>query len=176
MWLRHSWPHSEWDPNNGWMRVQQPVSQGCFCERRGLFINFTSVEKSLIHWFSLSFLKNYILFNSVISFFTGEGNGNPLQCSCLENSMDRGTCVFNPWFYSPEIFTFFFFSVLLLRWSTFGVWVLIQISSILFCILRCCTNLQVKSLTAAVREPGSLSQGATSQNTETPRFAAEATQ
>ena len=21
----------------------------------------------------------------------GEGNGNPLQCSCLENSMDRGT-------------------------------------------------------------------------------------
>ena len=22
--------------------------------------------------------------------YTGEGNGNPLQCSCLENSMDRG--------------------------------------------------------------------------------------
>ena len=22
----------------------------------------------------------------------GEGNGNPLQYSCLENSMDRGTC------------------------------------------------------------------------------------
>ena len=21
---------------------------------------------------------------------TGEGNGNPLQCSCLENPMDRG--------------------------------------------------------------------------------------
>ena len=21
---------------------------------------------------------------------SGEGNGNPLQCSCLENSMDRG--------------------------------------------------------------------------------------
>ena len=21
---------------------------------------------------------------------TGEGNGNPFQCSCLENSMDRG--------------------------------------------------------------------------------------
>ena len=21
----------------------------------------------------------------------GEGNGDPLQCSCLENSMDRGT-------------------------------------------------------------------------------------
>ena len=22
----------------------------------------------------------------------GEGNGNPLQSSCLKNSMDRGTC------------------------------------------------------------------------------------
>ena len=22
----------------------------------------------------------------------GGGNGNPLQCSCLENSMDRGAC------------------------------------------------------------------------------------
>ena len=22
--------------------------------------------------------------------YAGEGNGNPLQCSCLENSMDRG--------------------------------------------------------------------------------------
>ena len=24
--------------------------------------------------------------------FPGEGNGNPLQYSCLENSMDRGAC------------------------------------------------------------------------------------
>ena len=23
---------------------------------------------------------------------SGEGNGNPLQCSCLENPMDRGAC------------------------------------------------------------------------------------
>ena len=23
--------------------------------------------------------------------FPGEGNGNPLQCSCLEDSMDRGS-------------------------------------------------------------------------------------
>ena len=28
----------------------------------------------------------------------GVGNGNPLQCSCLENSMDRGTWrVCSPW-------------------------------------------------------------------------------
>jgi len=29
----------------------------------------------------------------------GEGNGYPLQCSCLENSMDKGDC--NPIGYSP---------------------------------------------------------------------------
>ena len=28
----------------------------------------------------------------------GEGNGNPLQCSCLENSMDRGAGrAYSPW-------------------------------------------------------------------------------
>ena len=29
--------------------------------------------------------------------FPEEGNGNPLQYSCLENSMDRGTCVLQSW-------------------------------------------------------------------------------
>ena len=100
------------------MRVQQPVSQECFCERRDFLINFSSVEKpfnSFIYLFP--FLKKYFLFNSVISFFTGEGNGNPLQCSCLENSMDRGTCVFNLDFIAQKYsLFFFFFSVLLLRW------------------------------------------------------------
>ena len=29
----------------------------------------------------------------------GEGNGNPLQCSCLENPMDRGAwwAAYSPW-------------------------------------------------------------------------------
>ena len=27
---------------------------------------------------------------SLFTFFIGEGNGNPLQCSCLENPRDRG--------------------------------------------------------------------------------------
>ena len=29
--------------------------------------------------------------------FPGEGNGNPLLCSCLENSMDRGLVDYSPW-------------------------------------------------------------------------------
>ena len=29
--------------------------------------------------------------------FPEEGNGNPLQYSCLEDSMDRGTCPWSPW-------------------------------------------------------------------------------
>ena len=32
--------------------------------------------------------KRLQFFLSVVPF--GEGNGNPLQCSCLENPMDRG--------------------------------------------------------------------------------------
>ena len=28
--------------------------------------------------------------NIVMCIYPGEGNGNPLQCSCLENPMDRG--------------------------------------------------------------------------------------
>ena len=34
------------------------------------------------------FQSYFILILSIISF--GEGNGNPLQCSCLENPKDRG--------------------------------------------------------------------------------------
>ena len=30
--------------------------------------------------------------NVLVSWATGEGNGNPVQYSCLENSMDRGAC------------------------------------------------------------------------------------
>ena len=29
--------------------------------------------------------------------FPGGGNSNPLQCSCLENSMDRGAQGYSPW-------------------------------------------------------------------------------
>ena len=29
--------------------------------------------------------------------FPGEGNGGPLQCPCLENSMDRGAWQGHPW-------------------------------------------------------------------------------
>ena len=28
---------------------------------------------------------------------SGEGNGNPLQYSCLENPMDGGACGYSPW-------------------------------------------------------------------------------
>ena len=33
---------------------------------------------------------NYTLNNVYVNYICGEGNGNPLQFSCLENSMDRG--------------------------------------------------------------------------------------
>ena len=33
-------------------------------------------------------LSDFTFFLSIVPF--GEGHGNPLQCSCLENPMDRG--------------------------------------------------------------------------------------
>ena len=35
----------------------------------------------------LEFLSHFC---SVLAYNFGEGNGNPLQCSCLENPRDRG--------------------------------------------------------------------------------------
>ena len=42
--------------------------------------------------FALNLSQNQGLFQwvSPSCFITGEGNGSPLQCSCLENPMDRG--------------------------------------------------------------------------------------
>ena len=37
---------------------------------------------------SWTWLNDFAFFLSIVPF--GEGNGNPLQCSCLENPMDRG--------------------------------------------------------------------------------------
>ena len=35
-------------------------------------------------------LSNFTFFLSIVPFGEGNGNGNPLQCSFLENPMDRG--------------------------------------------------------------------------------------
>ena len=39
-----------------------------------------------------SMILDYFFFGFRLLYVShvGEGNGNPLQCSCLENSMDRG--------------------------------------------------------------------------------------
>ena len=36
-------------------------------------------------------LSAYYALNTVVETKIGEGNGNPLQCSCLENPRDGGT-------------------------------------------------------------------------------------
>ena len=36
------------------------------------------------------FLSAYLVVYTSLRWFTGEGNGTPLQCSCLENPMDGG--------------------------------------------------------------------------------------
>ena len=42
----------------------------------------------VIDWISLG--HNFLIYKTVIVLGPGEGNGNPLQYSCLENPVDRG--------------------------------------------------------------------------------------
>ena len=46
--------------------------------------------QATVHGFAKSWtrLSDLTFFLSIVPF--GEGNGNPLQCSCLENPMDGG--------------------------------------------------------------------------------------
>ena len=59
------------------------------------FIMFRFTFRSSMH-FEFTFVygvrecSNLILLHVAVQFSPGEGNGNPLQYSCLENPMDRG--------------------------------------------------------------------------------------
>ena len=46
--------------------------------------------RAAIHGVAKSQTRLKRLSSSSSTWFNGEGNGNPLQYSCLENSMDRG--------------------------------------------------------------------------------------
>ena len=56
------------------------------------FIHFLGPFSQQKFW-KLEFLGQrvlYVVHTGVVYQFTGEGNGNPLQCSCLENPRDGG--------------------------------------------------------------------------------------
>ena len=46
--------------------------------------------KQMIIIFKLSEFNSFFLYFTVLPHRFGDGNGNPLQCSCLENPMDKG--------------------------------------------------------------------------------------
>ena len=59
------------------------------------FIVSGLIYKSLIHFefvfvYGIRKCSNFILLQVTIQFSLGEGNGTPLQYSCLENPMDGG--------------------------------------------------------------------------------------
>ena len=61
-----------------WFKIVKRVGQGCilsFC-LFNIYSEESDTTERLPFHFSLSCI--------------GEGNGNPLQCSCLENPRDRG--------------------------------------------------------------------------------------
>ena len=49
----------------------------------------------IFHWYITFIYRNTNLPSPLVfikCMYHGEGNGNPLQCSCLENPMDREAC------------------------------------------------------------------------------------
>ena len=44
----------------------------------------------ILHWIPLKVVPGTLVNLIETASDTGEGNGNPLQCSCLENPRDRG--------------------------------------------------------------------------------------
>ena len=53
----------------------------------------TTKKHGTTDWFQIGkgVCQGYILSPCLFNFYAGEGNGTPLQYSCLENSMDRGS-------------------------------------------------------------------------------------
>ena len=52
--------------------------------------NFSTLGKTASHWSKAPGCVMSLIFKDVLYIYIWEGNGNPLQYSCLENSMDRG--------------------------------------------------------------------------------------
>ena len=44
------------------------------------------IDKNFIYWWKLNKIKSFMY----LSYITSNGNGTPLQYSCLENPMDGG--------------------------------------------------------------------------------------
>ena len=95
--LLNSWLQSPsamiWEPKIHstvfiWRRKWQPTSvllPGKSCGWRSL-VGYSPWGHKSQTW-----LSNFTSLTSLTSYFiSGEGNGNPLQCSCLENLRDRG--------------------------------------------------------------------------------------
>ena len=66
------------------------------CQQARMFLSLRSKsmykgkKESEVHEFERLNMTNYSWFIICLEHLTGEGNGNPLQYSCLENPMDRG--------------------------------------------------------------------------------------
>ena len=62
------------------------------CIRSNITVFMMGMEKGISHLYGTVIFKEKELKNQLIAYSNrfGEGNGTPLQCSCLENPMDGG--------------------------------------------------------------------------------------
>ena len=68
-------------------------------EKLFIFHHLNIPVGKLLGWFLIKFTQEphtepvgifFLKYDIIYTCFNGEGNGNPLQYSCLENSMDKG--------------------------------------------------------------------------------------
>ena len=100
-WVAKSWTWlSNWtdtDTDNCLISLYQfllynKVNQPCTCIYP-LFLEFLLISVTTEHWveFTVLYSRLLIIFYFIhSSVYIGEGNGNPLRYSCMENPMDGG--------------------------------------------------------------------------------------
>ena len=79
-WLKRSeWKIYKWDNLRNGVR-----------QKHSMLIN-TEIRRGRMHieWSKIS-LRRWLFSYVPVASYVGEGNGNPLQCSCLENPRDGG--------------------------------------------------------------------------------------
>ena len=70
--------------------IQSSVDGHLGCFHVLAIVNSAAVNNGIYVSLSILVSSGYMPRNEIAGSYGGEGNGNPLQCSCLENSMDGG--------------------------------------------------------------------------------------
>ena len=106
-WIKEIWHYPAWDLalfkylvqralNKDWNEIQDHSFFRIYGQTSSIFLLLIDCKSRLMknQWLELTVIcptNVYLLFHFSLSRIGG-GNGNPIQCSCLENPRDGGAC------------------------------------------------------------------------------------